>query len=92
MTGFQVHVARGTGGDDRRDPLFADGENDLSHEAADADAGDSAHQLIPTAHTAHYGVALRDGTGGRAEEKAIHFTLGNARMSAGRRDDSGFFL
>src|SRR4029077_19431066 len=92
LAGLQIHVARGTGGDDRCDALFADGENDFSHEAADADAGDSTHQLIPPAHAPHCGLALGDGAGGRAEEKAIHFTLRYPMVSAGCRDAPDFFL
>ena len=92
LAGLQIHVARGAGGDDRRDALFADGENDLSHEAADADAGDTAHQLIPAAHAAHYGFAFGDGAGGGAEEKAIHFTLRYPMVSAGSGDAANLLL
>lgn len=51
---LEIHFAGRTRGDDGGDLLIADGNLDLRHQAADADAVDSAYELISPAHAAGY--------------------------------------
>ena len=46
---LEGELARGVSGDDRRDALVADGEDDLREEAFDLDLRDSAEKLVSAA-------------------------------------------
>ena len=74
---FQVHVARELAVMIDGSRCSSDGENVTSAmRPLMRTLGDPAFTSDSAAHSAHYGVGVRDGAGGAAEEKAIHFTWG----------------
>lgn len=85
VTGLEVELARGVGGDDGRDALIADGENDLCHEAVDDDFSDRAPQLITAADAT---CASGRGAGVRLPcgEELLQLVQRNAVMAAWRFD------
>lgn len=81
LAGFEIHFAGGTGGDDRGDLLAANGDFDFGHEAADAHAVDTAHELIAAADAADYVASFLLGLASGAVEQAVHLVLGNAMVA-----------
>ena len=84
VAALQAHLARGIGGDDRRDVLPADGHLHLGHQSLDADFHDAAHQLVAAADAAEIGAGLSRLFAQRLVEEAVDLALRDAMVAADR--------
>src|SRR5438445_4507639 len=83
LAGLEAEFARGVGGDERSDLLFADAERNLGEEAVVFNGDDAADELIPAGDFAEgaatFGdVATVEGFG----DEAVDFRFGDAMMAA----------
>jgi hypothetical protein len=77
---LQGQFADCIGGDNRRNPLIANGDNDLGQQAFDGDFEYRTEQLIPSADSAAAGAGSRSG------QELLERIEGNAVVPAGSLD------
>src|SRR5882672_7194007 len=84
FTGLEAEFARGVGGDERGDLLFADAERNLGEEAVVFDGDDAADELIAAGDFAEGAATFGDVAAfERFGDEAVDFRFGNAMMAAG---------
>jgi len=80
---FQLHLAGGTRGDNRRDLLAANRNRHFCHQTADANFVNSPYELISPTDAANHLILFTACTASLPEEQTIHLALRNPVMPTG---------